>query len=122
MELPNVNVIRRFWNWLTAKNKPIICEDILVAPTPEAPEPPTPQPPTADQVYDQILKERAEAEKHHWTPKPTAKRRRITSHSHVPAAKHADAIAKHMKGKGRFHKTYRRMIKTHTSKEELEQN
>lgn len=52
----------------------------------------------------------------HYLPQPTSKiyRRRIVHSNRIPAFQHSDAIAKHMKGKGKGqHKTYRRMTKAH---------
>lgn len=65
---------------------------------------------------EEIVRER-------WLSEPKTRRRRIRDRSKVPAFRHGDAIAKHMKGKGgRQHSTYRRMTKKRTSKEELEEN
>jgi len=73
-------------------------------------------------VYGKPVDKEAQA-REEWLPKPQSRRRRVPSRSRVPAADHADAIAKHMTGKGKgHHKFYRRMTKKRTSKEELEEN
>lgn len=72
-------------------------------------------PPTTEQAKEEIARE-------HWLPKPTTRRRRIPDRSRPPASQHTDAISKHMKGKGRFHQQYRRMIKKHTSRDEMEED
>jgi len=88
-----------FWK-IMGKTEPLPCEPKKLL--------------TEDRAYyiEKMPEEiREQRERQHWFPTPQTRRRKIPRRHKPPAAQHRAAIAKHMKGKGRFSRDYRRRIK-----------